>query len=197
MIIDLHAHTLPRSQCSSLWPDDLIDRLKQLGLDGVCLTEHNKVWPKDQIASLVAKHHFLVLGGMEVTTSVGHVLVFGLEDDAYDLWDAKKLRRAVDSAGGVMILAHPLRSYGSHLKDSEYGALFDAIDVLNGTESNLHNESAAALCRRLGLHGVGGSDAHALREVGACATMFEDTITNEGDLIDALKANGYRPHRIR
>ena len=44
MIIDLHNHTIPLSRDSSLNPRDLIGKISELGIDGVCLTEHNAAW---------------------------------------------------------------------------------------------------------------------------------------------------------
>src|SRR3990167_7034607 len=43
MIIDLHTNTRPASTCSIMPPEELVQRAKEIGLDGVCLTEHNKV----------------------------------------------------------------------------------------------------------------------------------------------------------
>ena len=45
MLIDLHNHTWPRSHDSVLDPSDLIERARAAGLDGICLTEHDSVWP--------------------------------------------------------------------------------------------------------------------------------------------------------
>ncbi|SVD12573.1 uncharacterized protein METZ01_LOCUS365427, partial [marine metagenome] len=35
MLVDLHSHTWPRSHDSVLNPDDLIERAKKAGLDGI------------------------------------------------------------------------------------------------------------------------------------------------------------------
>lgn len=197
MLIDLHAHTLPRSSCSSIWPAELVKQLKQLGIDGVCLTEHNEAWPKDLVDSLGEEHQFLVLRGMEVSTNVGHVLAFGLDSYVSGIWDIKRLRQVVDSVGGVMILAHPLRDSLDRIRHEDYRIFFDAIEVLNGTESTQRNATVLALSKQLGLRGVGGSDSHTLREVGTCATVFDDEIRSERDLIEALKANGYKAWQLR
>jgi len=44
MIIDLHVHSSVASPCSSAPVDVLIEEAKKIGLDGMCLTDHNHVW---------------------------------------------------------------------------------------------------------------------------------------------------------
>jgi predicted metal-dependent phosphoesterase TrpH len=41
MIIDLHAHTGPYSDDSQLNPQELIQKAKRSGLDGICFAEHD------------------------------------------------------------------------------------------------------------------------------------------------------------
>jgi hypothetical protein len=70
----------------------------------------------------------------------------------------------------------------------------DIIESLNGTNSTNENEEALAF---MTLHqgrfkGVGGSDAHYVREFGRCLTWFEDDITNNADLIKALKGEKFK-----
>ncbi len=59
MIIDLHTHTYPRSGDSLLNPDVLIQEAKKLGLDGICLTEHDEFWdvenPKGRFRPVMLK----------------------------------------------------------------------------------------------------------------------------------------------
>ena len=70
MLIDLHAHTWPRSHDSVLNPDDLIVRAKAAGLDAICFTEHDTVWDHRSIEELCAKHNFLVRSAAELLEAV-------------------------------------------------------------------------------------------------------------------------------
>ena len=49
MFIDIHLHTYRYSPCSWMSPEELIFRAEEVGLDGIVITEHNKVWRKDEI----------------------------------------------------------------------------------------------------------------------------------------------------
>ncbi len=81
-----------------------------MGLDGVCITEHNQLWDKEAIDRLREKHNFLVIGGVEVSTDLGEILVFGLHQSVLQVYNAVQLKTMVDEADGVMIMAHPFRT---------------------------------------------------------------------------------------
>lgn len=204
MAIDLHVHTYPASPCSSASVDALIQEAKRIGLDGICLTDHNHVWDPAQVEELRQKHGFLILRGNEITTNQGDILVFGLEKDIQGIIDLKELRREVDEAGGFMIVAHPFRGFlivgvdqtGLTPEKAMERPLFhyvDAVEVLNGKVTAKENDFALQVTEGLGLPCTGGSDAHDTAEVGLYATEFYTEIRNEQDLIKALKSGDYTP----
>ena len=49
MIIDLHTHTLVGSDDSYIDIDELIEKAKKSGLDGVCITDHDWFWRQSTI----------------------------------------------------------------------------------------------------------------------------------------------------
>jgi predicted metal-dependent phosphoesterase TrpH len=204
MTIDLHVHTYPASPCSSASVDALIEEAKRIGLDGICLTDHNHVWDPTEVEGLRQKHGFLILRGNEITTNQGDVLVFGLHRDIEGIIDLTKLRREAEEAGGFMILAHPFRGFlvvgvdqaGLTPEKAMERPLFhyvDAVEVLNGKVTEKENAFALRVTEGLGLPGTGGSDAHEVAEVGMYATEFYEAIESEQDLIEALKKGDYSP----
>jgi len=212
MIIDLHIHTKPTSRCSDLDPVELIKEAKRIGLDGVCLTEHDKIWAPDAIHKLRKEHNFLVLGGVEVTSMDGDILVFGLEKEIAGIVSVKELRRFVDEVEGVMIASHPFR--GAFIEGKEFSIpgltlsveevckksfleFMDTIESLNGQNSDLENEFTVKVCQKLNLKGTGGSDAHSHIEVGRAVTIFENRIEDEKDLIKELKTGRFRAEMFR
>jgi len=207
LIIDLHTHTLPWSDDSNLEIPELIHQAKQSGLDAICLTEHDWFRDKDDLAKLSQEHDFLVLPAVETNTDDGHFLVFGIEKFSFGMYHTEYLRRVVDKAGGVMILAHPYRR-NLHSDDDISDAveqfyqkpflrLVDTIEVLNGRASERQNKFSQELCRRLNLKGVGGSDTHSLSDIPSCATLFERKVSNVGELITELKAGRFRAVDLR
>lgn len=194
MLIDLHTHTRVGSACSALTPDALVRAAKARGLDGVCITEHDMLWPLEDVERLAREMDFVVLRGIEVTTEVGHVLTFGASRFDPEMATLAALRRIVTRDGGLMFLAHPSRSYGT-LPD-DLAAFFDSVEAQNGTEGMLQNDNAAALARTLPLPGIGGSDCHSVREVGVCATEFDADVTDEASFLAALRSGAYRARRV-
>ncbi|OAT81307.1 PHP domain-containing protein [Desulfotomaculum copahuensis] len=203
MIIDLHVHTSPLSSCSKLDPEEAIRQAKSTGLDGICFTEHGRLWPDGELEFLRRKYSFPVFCGMEVETKDGHVLAFGLPEDQPAVMDTAELRQKVDGAGGVLVYAHPFRGFllfgFSDLQLTVQTAcqrqifqLVQAIETYSGKSTRNENEMALAASQKTGLPGTGGSDAHAAREVGRCATFFEDDIRDREGLIAALKSGRFR-----
>jgi predicted metal-dependent phosphoesterase TrpH len=113
LLIDLHCHTKVHSACSALTPDALVRAAQNRALDGVCITEHDAVWPLDDVIRLGGDLGFVVLRGMEVTTEVGHVLVYGLERHDPAMATLDELRRMARAEGALIYLAHPARRYGA------------------------------------------------------------------------------------
>jgi predicted metal-dependent phosphoesterase TrpH len=186
MLIDLHTHTTAYSACSAVSADDLIVAARAAGLDAVCLTEHDVLWPLPAVQELAERHEFTVLRGVEVTTEVGHVLVYGLSSWRRGLGTLRDLEAFVREQGGLMFLAHPSRRYGRPA-EGEVLAAFDSLEIANASEGALQNVNAAALARACRLPGIGGSDAHTAREVGLAATRLAKPVTSEEELVKELR----------
>ena len=193
MRIDLHSHTAVFSTDSNLLPHDLIAASVERGLDGVVLTEHDVVWPAERVAALNASSDILVLSGVEVTTELGHVLVYGLSELIPRITEARRLRKLCDAQGALMFLAHPARDPGLRVPPDAFRELFDGVEGLNGCDGPLQNQSASSRGRNCPLPPVGGSDCHALHEVGTAATEFEQEIRTITELVAALREGAYRP----
>lgn len=195
MLIDLHCHTKVMSPCSALTPDALVRAARARGLDGVCITEHDAIWPAADAARLAGEMEFAVFRGMEVTTEVGHVLTFGLERHDPAMAVLAELHRIVRAEGGLMYLAHPSRRYGT-LPPADLAAYFDSVESHNGTEGMLQNDHAARLAGAMRLPGIGGSDAHSAREAGICATRFAAHVRDQAAFLEALHAGAYAAQRV-
>ena len=193
MRIDLHSHTAVFSTDSNLLPHDLIAASAERGLDGVVLTEHDVVWPAERVAALNESSDILVLSGVEVTTELGHVLVYGLDALVPRITEARRLRALCDERGALMLLAHPARDPGLRVPPDAFRELFDGVEGLNGCDGPLQNQSASSRGRNLPLPPIGGSDCHALHEVGTAATEFDGEIRTMGELVAALREGEYRP----
>ncbi|MCF8061373.1 MAG: PHP domain-containing protein [Deltaproteobacteria bacterium] len=201
-------HTSPASPCSSAPVDDLIREAVRIGLDGICLTDHNHVWRPETVDALRQKHGFLVLRGNEIITDQGDVIVFGLERDIQGITRLEDLRAEVLQAGGFMIAAHPFRGFltfgvdklGLTPEKAMQRKIFqyvDGVEILNGKVNEEENRFAGQVAQGLGLVLTGGSDAHEVEEVGRYATRLASPVRNEQDLIEALKKGQTAPVAFR
>lgn len=198
MLIDLHTHTRRGSSCSALHTKDLIRRAKEIHLDAVCITDHNTTKAVERAKRIGKEQSLLVLGGIEVRSREGDVLVFGLENSPRSGIAAQDLAYLVHQAGGVLIPAHPFRSSAPSLGSMVFEVHhFDAIEVLNGNSNDEENRTALEAAQKLCLPGTGGSDSHSVKHIGRCVTEFEDnSISSEQDLINAIKGGRYHSKRL-
>ena len=186
----------------------MIREAKRIGLDGICLTDHNHVWDKAEVEDLRKKYGFPVFRGNEITTDQGDVVVFGLERNIKSIIKLEELRQEVKDAGGFMIVAHPFRGFltfnvgqlGLTPEKAMERPLFkqvDAVEVLNSKVTAQENDFASKVAEGLDLPETGGSDAHEVVDVGIYATRFAGLIKDEKDLITALKGGDYSPVSFR
>lgn len=211
MLIDLHTHTYPKSDDSFVSVDDLIDRAKSLGLDGICLTEHDAFWSAEEVTALSRRHDFLVLSGSEINTDAGHILVFGLCQYVFGLHKPPFLRQMVNQSRGVMIAAHPYRR--RYLSEpgknpearaemlhraiaDDFFLMCDAIEGQNGRGLADENDFSRDVAATFGLKSTAGSDAHRVEQLGSVATRFERPIKNLADLIGEIKAGRFAPETL-
>ena len=110
VLIDLHAHTAPRSNCSTTTLEELVASARSRGLDAICITEHDVRWPDDELAEASRLLDFALIPGVELTTDVGHVLVFGpLEKPLWMGYKLDELVAETEHTGTALVLPHPVR----------------------------------------------------------------------------------------
>ena len=111
-LFDLHVHTNQGSPDSGLKPEEMVSEVKRLGLTGAMVTEHDG-WPRYEFDEFARKQDIVLIRALEVYTPLGHVITMGLDGHVAGYGDSldtiRVLRKAVDDAGGFMILAHPVR----------------------------------------------------------------------------------------
>ncbi|MFN3974959.1 MAG: PHP domain-containing protein [Dehalococcoidia bacterium] len=208
MIIDLHTHTYPKSDDSFLTVEALVNQAKAVGLDGICLTEHDQFWDPQDIRRLAERFDFPIFPGCEVTTEEGHLLVFGLERYIFGMHKASFVQDLVRECNGAIVVAHPYRrkffeeesrdplTYENMVRRACESTVFlfcHGAEVLNGRGSLVENTFSQEVARRFRLPGTGASDAHRLEDVGTFATEFPNKVRTLRDLIEHLRSGAFRP----
>jgi predicted metal-dependent phosphoesterase TrpH len=198
--VDLHVHTvfsnyrhlkILRARDSYNDPLSVYERCRSMGLDYVAITDHDTI---DGACELLSRRPDLadaVIVGEEVETwfpdtrQWAHVNVLGVDEGTHaDIQRARgNIYELVDYLRGrklLHFLNHPLQSYRMQKAPIRFAeevlGLFTHVEIGNGTLPPMQNRAVAGILEygeRHGLtrFGVGGSDAHGLRPIGAYVTV--------------------------
>ncbi len=137
MRIDLHCHS-KYSHDSYLEPEELIEQAINMNLDGVCFTEHHSLTASLPVEKIQIPEEFYIFRGLEISTGGGHLLVYGVKDDSWNIWsrnsylDVSRVLENVHGLGGICVPAHPFRGWDSFGEDVLRIEGFDAIETHNG-----------------------------------------------------------------
>jgi len=196
--IDLHIHTRLGGD-SLIHPDEVVERARAVGLDGVCVTEHHAYDLSEPFEEISRTTKFPIFRAMEYRADNGHLLVYGVQASRGNFPPGLPIQKAVDwvqKNSGVAVPAHPYQQSlaGQYLGDDilKINGLY-ALEVLNGSVSAADNRRAEKAASRLKISGVGGSDAHGLHVLGKAYTCFPAPVTSMNELTTALKTGNYFP----
>ena len=208
MKLDLHVHTSGISRCCRIPAETVLSVAKNIGLDGIVLTNHYTIdYVKDGDALAFARDYIAeyeytkqlgeamglkVFFGVEVTWEGNrplHILLYGVPTDfvlkhptMYD-YSPKELYDAVKAVGGAVIQAHPFRNRMTVLPS----------DCLDGVEINCHpiyRESCAEklidIAHKEKWIVTCGGDFHADTYRPICATVLPDFINENAEIAEFL-----------
>ncbi len=195
MIIDLHIHSL-YSPCSGMSFEDILRQAKYVGLDGLCITDHNTIEIQDHLTEGLQNNGLYIFFGMEYETKDGDFLIFGPYENITPQMDTVSLLTHVNKTGGVAISAHPFRENRSTKEYILKNELCSIMESINGRNTDIENLRTTEWQRKYSLTEVGGSDAHLPGEIGCVATRFSTLVQSREDLISALKSGHCFPESM-
>lgn len=212
-IIDMHLHTTKGASDSMLNPDDLIEEARRVGLTGVNITEHDRMWESWDLAPFRKKHEgVFVSNGMEVSTDMGHILAIGLKGYESGIRRLEKLRQVADEQGAFLVVAHAFRHFFDPVHFKREGKepfnlmpeqaaklpvfqLVHGIEVLNGCNTPRENYFALQVAKILGKPGTGGSDAHSTQGIGYFTAVFEEDLESQAHMVEQMHKGRFFPGR--
>jgi predicted metal-dependent phosphoesterase TrpH len=168
---DLHVHTTYSSD-SLITPKDLIFYAKKNGLNAVAVTDHNSFDGAVKIAK--ETKDFLVIPGMEVSSSEGHIVALNVNQLIPKGLTAVETVQHIHEAGGVAVACHPYVFLKGCLNNAVC-AEFDAIEVINARAFPFGRsvKKATEAAEKFGLSRVAGTDAHYGPQIGFGYTTIE------------------------
>ncbi len=183
MRFDLHIHSNYSSD-SNLAVDDILKKAVRKGLDGIAICDHNTIEGSLCAIKRACELNLplLVIPGMEISTSDGHLIVIGIRENIQPERQVLETITIARQKGGVVIAPHPFKkdSIGSAAKDA------DAIETFNSRCVFGENEKAKELALSLGKPEVGGSDSHLLSTIGIGFTEI-DAQRSESSVLESIR----------
>ncbi|MGI6643537.1 MAG: PHP domain-containing protein [Bacillota bacterium] len=210
--VDLHIHSMFSGE-SMAGPKDIVESALEKGLDAICITEHESLRASAPFDT-IPNHGLVILRGVELSTDMGHMLVYGVSDEDWRDWgknrmsNAKELISRAQRLGGIVVPAHPFTIVTKCVYDSEPEILIHeetlglegiaAIEVCNGKYLKYPSacKAVGAAAKRLGLPGTGGSDAHTPEDVGCAFTVFRTPIYSLKSLTSAILSGQFHPETV-
>ncbi|MEN6475659.1 MAG: PHP domain-containing protein [Syntrophaceae bacterium] len=203
-IMDIHTHTAAYSPCSITDPVEHLKRAAAVGLDGICITEHDRPWLAWEWQALERDARGLkitLLPGQEIRCYdiegriKGDFLIFGPDIIIERPLAPAELIGLIHERRGIVVAAHPYRSDMSFLGagDLVYELDQDGIEVFHPHHTRSGLDKAAAAAAKLAKPPTGASDAHRLEEIGTFGTIFPEPVANLEDLVRQIKAKQTTP----
>ena len=211
---ETHLHTWPASKCARVDIHNCIDFYRDLGYDGIFVTNHfldgnigcDKSLPYERQISFYesdylegleyAKERGIKLFfGVEISYGGTDFLIYGLDADWYrahpEIMNMKKSEELTFLAaeGALIIQAHPFReaSYIDHLR--LFPRHVHGVEVLNGCRTDFENAMAKYYADSYSLVDFAGTDNHiGNRKARLCGMEFEEPITSEADFVEKVKS---------
>jgi len=170
MNLELHSHS-KFSFDSFLDPIMMIKRAKQIGLDGIAITDHNTI--KGGVAAQKNNYceEFAVIIGSEIQTEAGDIIGLFLNEEIISR-NSLEVVDQIHDQDGIAVLPHPFRG---HNLSADLIKRIDLIEIFNARSTLETNEMAKELAMSSGKKIIVGSDAHFLSEIGSAkSTIFSN-----------------------
>ncbi|MFB6226513.1 MAG: PHP domain-containing protein [Candidatus Paceibacteria bacterium] len=166
MKLVFHAHTKLSVDCE-LELDQIANKCKQLGIDGVLLTDHDKLSPSKTVNGVQ------FYSGEEIMTKQGEIIGMFLKEEIQPGLTAKKTINKIKQQDGLVTIPHPFDRFRSSALDKKIiEKHLDKIDIIETynarTLISKDNQKAKKFFEKnkqeYDLVEIIGSDAHILRE---------------------------------
>lgn len=194
MKIDLHVHTRARSRCARSSTDEMIRAAVDRGLDGLVISDHDRLVPTEDLDYLNAKYApFRIFGGIEITTHGEHVLVLGVQEEALEdrWWAYPDLHGFVRGREGFLALAHPFRFNPRQLEVDVERFPPDALEVHSRNTPRQAETRIRKMAAQFDVSLLSNSDAHHSSDIGAYYNVLDREPDNMEALVRILKEGAF------
>ena len=215
---ETHMHTAECSRCARATAEEQVRFYKDMGYDGICVTDHflggNTTVPAELgwerkierfcrsyelAAEAGEKVGLKVFFGWEYADQGSDFLTYGL-DKQWLLACEGLLKMSITdylnfvrSEGAFVVHAHPFREDFYIPRIQLMPRQVDAVETVNAGRKDFENERAAEYARNYGLQAISGSDNHvAGKQKRLCGIETDAPIADGADFLRVLRSGAYR-----
>lgn len=190
--VDLHVHTC-YSYDGLIKPEELIFHAKKAGLNGVAITDHDRIDGALKMAKEIKD--FLIIPGIEISSLDGHIIGLNLQEPIPKSLSAEETVDKIHELGGLAVACHPQALLKASVGKNISGK-FDAVEVINASAFPFKRsvKKAQEIASNLKLAKVAGSDAHYAPEIGSAYTLMDiETELDCDEIFRAIKQGLCQP----
>ncbi|MEA4956602.1 hypothetical protein SDC9_17114 [bioreactor metagenome] len=204
MKLDPHIHSCYSGDARSS-PREIIKRALHIGLDVIAISDHNSIKGSKSAINLTKNiKNLLVVPSIEISSSDGHILGFGIETPISKGLTPEETVEKIHDEGGLAIVPHPFSFYRKGLffnnrnnvnklvkEKSNKKYLIDGVEILNARYIiGYSNFRSKKLANKYNLAKIGSSDSHFIESIGNCYTeLFDiDLEPTVDDVIEAIRS---------
>lgn len=153
-------------------PKELIPYAKKVGLNGIAITDHDRIDGALRLAKTVTE--ILIIPGIEISSLDGHIIGLNIQELVSKNLSAEETIEKIHGFGGLAVACHPKAIFKASLGEKT-NLKFDAIEVINSSAIPFKRSERKAreIAKSLGVPQVGGSDAHYAPEIGLAYTLID------------------------
>jgi hypothetical protein len=187
--IDLHVHSY-YSYDSLITPKELEFYANRCGLDGVAITDHDRL---DGALKTEKEVKLFIVPGMEISSAEGHIIALAVKEPIPRGLSADETVERIHEACGLAVACHPVGLFKESLR-KHTSSRFDAVEVINASAVpfGLSTSRARQLAKGLNLGQVGGTDAHYGPEIGWAYTVIDSELRSDL-VIEAIRKRMCHP----
>lgn len=174
-------------------PRRILEVAKKRDLKAIAITDHNTFIGSIEASRIQADYGVVVIPGMEISTTEGELLAFGITNKIPFRVTPKEAIRLIHEQGGVVAIPHPFlkphpkKDFATIQEQMILDLKPDAIDVFSPIYG--FQKYWSDFADRNNFAKIGTSDAHMDALVGTVWTEFPDDCTHPSDFVNAIKAN--------
>ena len=195
--LDLHTHSR-FSHDSHTEPEDLVTAAKDIGLDGIAITDHDNSGCVEYFTQIGLMRQdgqpvdgFLIIPGQEISTASGHLLTYGAKLPNLRGISPEKAIELVRMQNGLCFPAHPYDRFRSGIREKLLNKLdIDGIEGFNAACTfQRYNQQAETYGQQRQIPMIAGSDSHDPETVGLASTELMLESFDCASVLKALKKN--------